>query len=131
MELQPHELSVPVTNPLSPIALCTCHRCAAIQRPLEDPRLEADTVCDDNGLSGRQRVVWTHKPVVDGVSCLCLAMHGQVLCEQVEHCNNIWRGTTFHLLTKNLNMHGESQNVCGNQQLATWPSLDSLRGKPA
>ena len=91
-ELQPrasatsfsHELSVSVTNPLFPIALCTGCRCAAIQRPLEDLRLEAGTVCDGNGLSGRQRVAWTREPVVDGVSCLCLAMLVQVLCEQVE-----------------------------------------------
>ena len=96
MELQPHELSVPVTNPSSPISLCTCRRFAAIQRPLEDPHLEAGTVCDGNGLSGQQCVAWTHKPVVDVASCLCLAMHVQVLCEQVEHCNNLWRGTTFH-----------------------------------
>ena len=55
-ELQPHKLSVPVTNPSSPIALCTSCRCAAIQRLLEDLRHEAGTVCDGNGLSGRQRV---------------------------------------------------------------------------
>ena len=52
IELQPHELSVPAANPLSPITLCTGHRCAAIQRLLEDLRLEAGTVCDDDGLSG-------------------------------------------------------------------------------
>ena len=51
-ELQPHEPSVPAANPLPPIALCTGRRCAAIQRPLEDPRLEAGTVCGGNGLSG-------------------------------------------------------------------------------
>ena len=39
-ELQPHELSVPATNPLSHITLCTGRRCAVIQRPLEDLRLE-------------------------------------------------------------------------------------------
>ena len=33
-----HELSVPGTNPSTPIALCTGRRCAAIQRPLEDGR---------------------------------------------------------------------------------------------
>ena len=49
-ELQPHELSVPVTNPSSPIALCSGRRCAAIQWPLEDLRLKAGTVCDSNGL---------------------------------------------------------------------------------
>ena len=38
-----HELLVPVTNPSSPIALCTGCRCATIQRPLEDLRLEAGT----------------------------------------------------------------------------------------
>ena len=45
-ELQPQEPSVPATNPSSPppIALCTGHRCAAIQRLLED---EAGTAsCD-------------------------------------------------------------------------------------
>ena len=47
-----HELSVPVAIPSSTIALCTGHRCAAIQRPLEDLRLKAGTVCDCNGLSG-------------------------------------------------------------------------------
>ena len=51
-ELQPHEPSVPAANPSSPIALCTGRRCAAIQRPLEDLRLEAGTVCDGNGLYG-------------------------------------------------------------------------------
>ena len=55
-ELQPHEPSVPAANPLSPIALCTNRRSAAIQRPLEDLRLEAGIVCDDKGLSGQQRV---------------------------------------------------------------------------
>ena len=45
-----------------------------IQRPLEDLRLEAGTVCDGNGLSRQQRVAWTREPVVDDVSCLCLAM---------------------------------------------------------
>ena len=54
-----HGLSVPVTNPSSPIALCTGRRCAAILRVLEDLRLVAGTVCDGNGLRGRQRVVWT------------------------------------------------------------------------
>ena len=52
VELQPHEPSVPATNPSSPITLCTGRRCAAIQRPLEDLRFEAGTVCDGNGLSG-------------------------------------------------------------------------------
>ena len=51
-ELQPHEPSVPAANSSSPIALCTGRRCAAIQRPLEDPRLEAGTVSGGNGLSG-------------------------------------------------------------------------------
>ena len=50
----------------------------------EDLRLKAGTACDGNGLSGRQRVAWTYEPVVDGVSCLFLAMLVQVLCEQVE-----------------------------------------------
>ena len=53
-----HELSVPVANPSSPIALCTSCRSVAIQRLLEDLRLEAGTVCDGNGLSRRQRVAW-------------------------------------------------------------------------
>ena len=69
-----HKLSVPVANPSFPITLCTGRRCAAIQRPLEDLCLEAATVRDGNGLSGRQRVAWTRVPVVGGVSCLCLAM---------------------------------------------------------
>ena len=55
-----------------------------IQRPLEDLCLEACTVCDGNGLSGQQRVAWAHELVVDGVSCLYLAMLAQFLCEQVE-----------------------------------------------
>ena len=37
----------------SPVAICTSRRCATIQRPLEDPRLEAGTVSSDgSGLSG-------------------------------------------------------------------------------
>ena len=56
-ELQPHELSIPAANLSSPISLCTSRKCAAIQRPLEDPRLEVGTVSSDgSGLSGRQRV---------------------------------------------------------------------------
>ena len=35
-------------------------------------------MCDGNGLSWQQRVAWTHEPVVDGVSCLFLAMLVQV-----------------------------------------------------
>ena len=72
-----HELSVPVANPSTLIALCTGHRCAAIQRRLEDLRLEAGTVCDGNGLSRRQRVAWTRDlGWTDDVSCLCLK-HGE------------------------------------------------------
>ena len=42
---------------------------------LEDLRLEAGTVLsDDSGLSGWQCVAWTHDPVVDVASFLCLAM---------------------------------------------------------
>ena len=85
-QLQPHEPSVPATNPLSPIALCTGHRCAAIQRPLEDLHLKAGTVSSDgSGLSGRQCVLWTHEPVVDVASYLCLAMLVRALCKQVQH----------------------------------------------
>ena len=36
-------------------------------------------------------------------------MHVQVLCEQVEHGTSPEVITTFHLLTKNLNMHGETE----------------------
>ena len=70
-ELQLHELSIPVANPSSPIALCTGRRCAAIQRPLEDLCLEAGTVCDGNGLSGRQRVAWTREDSFDRVLICC------------------------------------------------------------
>ena len=52
-----HELLAPAMNPSSPIALCTSCRCAAIERPLEDLRLEAGIVSSDgSGLSRRQRV---------------------------------------------------------------------------
>ena len=50
-------LLVPVANSSLPIALCTGCRCAAIQRPLEDLRLETGTVCDGNALSGRQHAL--------------------------------------------------------------------------
>ena len=46
-----HKLSVPVANPLSPIALCTGRRCTTIQRRLEELRLEAGTECGGNELS--------------------------------------------------------------------------------
>ena len=55
---------------------------------------EAGTVCDGNGLSGRQLVAWTCELVVDGVSCLCLAMLVQVFCEQVgKRCKYFYANT--------------------------------------
>ena len=73
-----HRLLVPVANPLPDVPV--------VGVPLYSNRLKTHAsrlvqcVCDGNGLSGQQRVAWTHEPVVDGVSCLCLAMLVQVLC---------------------------------------------------
>ena len=52
-----HEPSVPVMNPSSPIALCTGHRCAAIQHPLRTYALRL-VLCDVVvvGSPGNQRV---------------------------------------------------------------------------